>query len=57
MRRRALWNENVSSGSTRSRERRSAGTSVSIVVFELGTSSPILCILAIVPARELMADR
>ena len=40
MRRRAEWNVNRS-GAWRSRRRNSSGSSVSIVVFELGTISPI----------------
>jgi hypothetical protein len=36
----ALWKANLSSGRARSRARNSAGTSVSIVVFELGTIRP-----------------
>ena len=56
IRRRALWKENVSSGRTRSRARRSAGTSVSIVVFELGTSSPTRCIAVIVPVGSVPGE-
>jgi len=44
MRKRALWKVNRSLGRSRSRSRRSVGTSVSMVVFELGTSIPMRCI-------------
>jgi hypothetical protein len=43
IRTRALWNVNLSSGRTRSRLRSSWGTSVSIVVLELGTIRPTRC--------------
>src|SRR5215211_692460 len=51
MRTRALWKVKVSCGRSRSRSRRSEGTSVSMVVFELGTISPMRCIPFMVSSR------